>query len=240
MLTSRIRQTSVALVAGLALLGLSACGGSEGSGSDAPATKTKSAPEAEATTAEPTDDAAAPSASGDQPKWAQPATEGGEKISSFKVGDVTVDVFQMGTTKATKTGQFVDPDTNKPVIAEGADIVFVNYVITNTGDPIDLGSSLVDVSARYDDWKYLQGMDSIVDDDLFKAQGVNDDSLAPGAFAEPSVYPFGTGQKYSVGANFLYQANSPITFEATIVPVDAAGELLHDKRVEGKGTGTIK
>ena len=134
---------------------------------------------------------------------------------------------------------FVDPDTDKPLLAQGDPIVFVNYVITNNGEPIDLGASRVSFSARYDDWKWAQGMDSIVDDDLFEQQGVHTDALAPGAYNEEGVYTFGSGQTYSVGDNFVHQPGSPITFEATIVPVDAEGELIHDQRMEGTGTGTI-
>lgn len=223
----------------LAILTLAACGGS----SDSDESDAK--PAAEATTsAEPseaTDSPAAPAAGGDHPEWANPPSQTGEKISSFKVGDdISVDVFQVGVAKATKSGQFVDPDTNKPIIAEGADIVFVNYVITNNGDPVDLGSSLVDPDARYDDWKYLQGMDSVVDSALFEQMKVDNDVLAPGGYNDAGIYTFGTGQTISVAQNFLYQKDSPITFEAKAIPVDAEGELLHDQGVEGEGKGTIK
>ena len=230
MFSIRTRRASVALVASVALFGLTACGGSDEPKAEE---KTTSAAPTETTTD-------APAASGSQPDWAKPATDVGEKISTIKAGDITVDVYQVGTTKATKNGQFVDPDTNKPLIAAGDDIVFVNYVVTNTGDPIDLGASFVNISARYDDWKYLQGMDSIVDSALFEQQKVNSDVLAQGAFKDPSVYTFGKGETYSFGENFRYQKNSPITFEATATPVDAQGDLLHDKKSEAKGTGTIK
>ena len=223
---------AVALVASLAFFSLAACGG----GGEEPKSEKTSA-----TTAAPTEDATdAPAASGDQPEWAKPATEGGDKISTIKAGDITVDVYQIGITKATKPGQFADPETNKPLIAEGDDIVFVNYVITNNGAPIDLGSSMVDVQARYKDWKYMQGMDSIVDQALFDQQKVNSDVLAQGAFKDPSVYTLGKGETYSVGANFRHQKNSPINFKVGAVPVDAKGDLIHDKKVEGEGSGTIK
>lgn len=231
MFTIRTRRATVALVASMALFGLAACGG--GSDSSKADKATSTTPAAAATTD-------APTASGSQPAWAKPTSEVGDKISTIKAGDITVDVYQVGTAKATKTGQFVDPADNKPIIEKGDDIVFVNYVITNTGAPIDLGSSLVDVQARYDDWKYLQGMDSIVDSALFEQQKVNTDGLAPGAFKDPGVYTLGKGETYSVGENFKYQKNSPITFEVGAVPVDAKGDLLHDKKLSGEGKGTIK
>jgi len=86
----------------------------------------------------------------------------------------------------------------------------------------------------------MGGMDSVVDSDLFLAQGVNDDTIGPDGYSESGIYTFETGAAYSVGANFLHQSNSPITFKASIVPVDASGDLLHDKRVEAEGTGTIQ
>lgn len=234
---TRTRRAAAATIASLALVGLAACGGS-----DEPKAEKKSSATTPAADPEPTEETseAAPAASGDQPAWAKPAKEAGEKISTVKAGDITVDIFQVGTTKATKTGQFVDPDTNKPLLDTGDDIVFVNYVITNNGEPVDLGSSLVSVEARYDDWKYLQGMDGIVDDALFEQQNVNTEGLGPDGYNEKGVYPFGKGQKYTYGDNFKHQKNSPITFKVSVTPVDAEGELLHDKRMEGEGEGTIK
>lgn len=203
------------------------------------APETEQLVESEPAEVEETEEAEAPSADG-QPAWANPVTEEGELISTIELdGGVTVEVYQVGTTTATKTGQFVDPDTNEPIIAEGDEIVFVNYIVSNTGDPIDLGSSFVSIDARYDDWPYMQGMDSVVDSDLFEAQGVNDGALADGSYADPSVYTFGTGEKLAYGENFPYQAGSPITFDVSMTPVDAEGELLHDDRVEAEGTGTI-
>ena len=234
---SRPTRAAAALIAALSLSGLAACGG----GSDDPEPKASSAaPAAEEPSSAPAAESDAPAAAAGQPAWAQAPTQVGEKMTTIKAGDLTVDVYQVGTAKATKSGQFVDPDTNKPIISAGDDIVFVNYVVTNNGDPIDLGSSLVDVQARYDDWKYLQGMDSIVDDALFKQQNVNDDDLAPGAFNEAGVYTLGTGEKFSFGENFRYQQNSPIGFKVKATPVDAEGELLHDQAVEGEGKGVIK
>lgn len=240
----RPARTAARLTVAAALaLGLTACTVAV-DGGDAPKT---SAPEettteesAPAEDAEETDDAAAETGSdGELPDWANPVATPGEQISTFNVGDVRVDVYQVGVTQASKDGLFVDPDTNQPLIAAGDDIVFINYVITNEGDPIDLGSSLVSIDERYDDWPYMQGMDTIVDDALYEAQGVHDDAMHNQAYREPSVYPFATGQSYSYATNFRYQSGSPITFDAVITPVDAEGELLHDERIEGEGTGTI-
>ncbi|MFE6234679.1 hypothetical protein [Cellulosimicrobium sp. NPDC057862] len=238
-----VRSAARLTVAAALALGLTACTINVGGGT--PETPTPEETSAEETApvddAEEVDDAAAEEtgASGELPDWANPVTNPGEQISTFNVGEVRIDVYQVGVTQATKDGLFVDPENNQPIIAEGDDIVFVNYVITNEGAPIDLGSSLVSIDERYDDWPYMQGMDTIVDDDLYGAQGVNDDGMAPGAYREPTVYTFGTGQSYSYATNFRYQSGSPITFDGTIVPVDAEGELLHDERMEGEGTGTI-
>lgn len=234
MRTRRSRTLAAAAIASVGLFGLVACS----SAAEEEPTDTEQSAESEPTEVEETEEAAAPGAAG-QPAWANPVTEGGELISTVDLEGITVEVYQVGTTTATKTGQFVDPDTNEPIIAEGDEIVFVNYVVTNTGDPVDLGSSLVTVDARYDDWPYMQGMDSVVDEDLFIEQGVNDAGLADGAYVDPSVYTLGTGESFSYGENFPYQAGSPITFDVSVTPVDAEGELLHDDRVEAEGTGTI-
>lgn len=235
-------RIAVAGLATFALVGLAACSGdAETESAEDTSSETAAPAESETPAEEPTEEESEVSGagSGEQPDWANPVTTPGDKIATIEAGDVSIDVFQVGTTKATKTGQFVDPDTNKPIIAEGDEVVFVNYVATNNGDDLDLGSSLVSVESRYDDWPYLQGMDSVVDDALFEQMEVNDGALAVGAYRDPSVYTLGAGQQISWGENFPYQQGSPITFEVTITPVDAEGELLHDDRIEGGGTAEI-
>ncbi|WP_181310145.1 hypothetical protein [Nocardioides campestrisoli] len=240
-------RLALAAVASLAVLSLSACS-DDSEAEEATESTSESSPsesveptETEEDT-EPSEDAAgeAPEASsGDSPDWANPVSTPGEKLTTIEAGDVTVDVYQVSTTKATKSGFFADPETNKPIIAEGDEIVFVNYVITNNGDTIDLGASGVKVDPKYDDWPYMQGMDSITDLDLFAEQEVNETAFAAGSFRDPGVYPFGEGQQISYGDNFRYQAGSPITFTVTVIPVDAEGELLHDERVEAEGAAKI-
>lgn len=227
-------RTALVAVTATSLLALGACGSDESDNDDG---ATRQAETTQTPSQEPSEPAAA---SGDQPEWAHPADAKGDKISTFEVGDITVEVHQVGTAPAPKQGNWVDPETNKPLIAKGDELVFVNYVITNNGDAIDLGSSLVNISPRYDDWKYMQGMGGITDTALSESQGIQTSAIKPGGFRESGVYTLGAGQQYSYGENFHHQANSPITFEATVVPVDAEGELLHDQRMEGKGTGTIK
>ncbi len=172
--------------------------------------------------------------------WAEPVTDVGELLTTVELGDVVVEVFQVGVTQATKTGGFVDPEENEPIIDVGDDIVFVNYVVTNHGDPLDLGSTLVDVSPRYEDWPYMQGMDSITDFELTEEMGVNRTAIAPGDMPDPIIYTLGTGESFSVGDNFHHQPGSAITFAARYTPVDDEGELLHEERIETEASATIE
>src|SRR5690606_27077253 len=90
--TARSVRTALVAVATTSLLALGACGGSdESEKDDAAATQTEATTEP---TEEPTEDAAA---SGDHPAWAASTATPGEKISTFEVGDITVDVHQVGT-----------------------------------------------------------------------------------------------------------------------------------------------
>jgi hypothetical protein len=192
-----------------------------------------STPEAEETEA-----AAAPAGDATAASWAAPVTTAGELIGSVDGPNFKVDMYQVGTTAATKTGNFVNPDTNLPIIAVGDEIVFVNYVVTNTSsETIPLSSLLVDVSTRYDDWPYMQGMDAVTDSALYETMGVNSNALAE---FDPAPYAFEPGNSYSVGENFRYQAGSPLTFIASLTPSDDAGNLMHDLRAEVTGTATIK
>jgi hypothetical protein len=197
----------------------------------APDTQQSAAPEESA--------APAPASDAKTAEWAAPVTIVGDKIASFSAGDITIDVYQVGVTKATKTGNFADPN-GKPIISPGDDIVFVNYVVTNNGAPIDLGASLVNVQARYADWPYLQGMDAITDSALYASMGVSSNAMAPNSYRDPGVYTFGTGESYNLAENFRYQKDSPINFTASVTPVDSSASLQHDKRVEAEASGTIK
>jgi hypothetical protein len=191
-------------------------------------------------TAEPeeTDEAEAPAGDGTAPSWAEPVTTPGELIGSVDGPNFKVDMYQVGTVAATKTGNFVNPDTNLPIIAVGDEVVFVNYVVTNTSsETIPLSNLLVDVSTRYDDWPYLQGMDSVTDSALFESMEVNTSALA---IFDPAPYLWEPGTTFSQGENFRYQAGSPLTFTASLTPSDEAGDLVHDLRAEVVGTATIK
>lgn len=257
----RLHRTRLALTSLVAVsaLGFTACGADAESAADSSGSTgeetTSATPKPESTDsteetagAEVTESPESPesaespaeaSASGGQPTWANPVTEPGELLSSIEAGDLTVDVYQVGTMPADDTGSFVDPGTNTPLIEVGDTLVFLNYVVSNNGAAVDLGSSLVDVSARYDDWPYMQGMDGLTGDELWVAQGINEPGLSAEGYSEAGIYTFEPGQRFSYGDNFEHQPGSPITFDVTYIPVDAGGELLHDERVEAEGTATI-
>jgi hypothetical protein len=256
------RGIATLTIAGLALAGLAACSGDD---SDAETTTsaaaTTEAPEptddvTEDATEDASDDASedanddasddesdsadsgSSAGSGDSPEWAASSDAPGEQIATIEGESFTVDVYQVGTGAASKTGNFVNPDDNQPIIAEGDEIVYVNYVFTNTGsEDIPLSYTTVDVSARYADWPYMQGMDSVTDSAQYEEMGVVSSPVAPGSGDAPFLWA--PGQVFSYGENFKYQAGSPITFEATLVPADESGDLVHDDRQEASVDATI-
>ncbi|NED95143.1 hypothetical protein G1H11_07425 [Phytoactinopolyspora alkaliphila] len=163
--------------------------------------------------------------------WTDPITLPGEQIATIEGDNFQVEIYQVGVEPSPKDGMLVDPDSNKPILAEGDDIVFVNYVVTNTSsEPINLSSSLVAVVAKYADWEYLQGMDSITDRDLYEAMELDTNAVAERS--EEGVYPLAPGESYSQADNFMYKTDSPVIFEARLTPVDDEGELLSDERQE--------
>lgn len=218
-------------IAAIATIGLAGCS------SDAPAedpdTEIVEPGETEAPAEE------TPVGDGTTAAWAKPVVTNGEVIASGSGDGFSIEIYQVGTAEATKTGQFVDPDKNEPIIAVGDQIVFVNFVLTNTGsEAIPLSYSLVSVDGRYDDWPYMQGMDSVVDLDLFEEMSVNNGAIAPGSGDAPFMWEPGTS--FAFGENFHHQANSPITFDVRLTPADAEGDLNHDLRQEFELTATIK
>jgi hypothetical protein len=188
------------------------------------------------------DDEAAdsPNGSGDHTAapWTDPVTVPGEQVATIEGDNFLVEIYQVGVAPSPKDGMLVDPDSNKPILAEGDDIVFVNYVVTNTSsDPINLGSSLVTVNATYADWQYLQGMDSITDRDLYEEMELDTNAIAERS--EEGVYQLAPGESYSQGDNFMYKTDSPVVFEARLTPVDDDGDLLHDERQEESAEVTL-
>ena len=188
---------------------------------------------------EQTETEAAPQGDGTTADWANPVTTPGDLLVSATGDGFQVDIYQVGVTEATKTGNFANPDTNEPIIAVGAEIVFVNYVFTNTGDAdIPLSYSLVEINARYADWPYLQGMDSVTDFALDEQMEINRSGLGTGGGDAPFIWKPGTS--FSYGQNFLYQASSPIDFEAGLTPALDNGDLNHDLHQEVTVSTTIK
>ncbi|WP_129665612.1 hypothetical protein [Phytoactinopolyspora endophytica] len=181
---------------------------------------------------EPGDDAAdGAEGDSDTPEWAAAVTTPGEKVATIEGSNFEAEIYQVGVAQSTKDGLLVDPDNNQPVLAEGDDIVFVNYVVTNTSDEvIPMSSSLVSMSAEYEDWPYLQGMDTITDNDLYDEVDVNSDGV--GARQDDGIYPLSPGQSISYGENFMYRTDAAVIFEATLTPVDEAGDLVSDEQQE--------
>ncbi|WP_166355412.1 hypothetical protein [Phytoactinopolyspora limicola] len=168
---------------------------------------------------------------GDAPSWAAPVVTPGDQITTIEGDNFEVAVYQVGVTPSPKDGMLVDPDDNQPVLAEGDDIVFVNYVVTNTSsETIPMSISLVDISPKYEDWPYLQGMDSITDFSLYEEMGVNNDAVDDRP--EDGIYHLEPGQSVSYGDNFMYRTDAAVIFEARLTPVDEEGDLVSDERQE--------
>lgn len=238
----RNRRIAALAITGAALFATPAC--SSDDGPTTTTTSTTSAPtttEADATTtAVPADeDRTAESAStGTRPEWAQPFETPGEKLTTLQGEGFTVDVYQVGTAKASEDGNFVDPETNEPILAEGDPVVFVNDVFTNTGETvIRLPYSLVAVGAEYADWKWMGGMDTVTDADLYAEMGVLDRPVAPGAGEAPFLWEPGTS--WASGDSFAYQPGSAITFTAVLVPADEEGDQVSAERQEVEAEATI-
>lgn len=235
---SSVRQVVVPIaVTSVALFGVAACGSDDDSSSEetTSAETTTEAPE-EIETEEPEGGDAA-SGPGSAAPWATPVTSEGDLIDTIELGDLTVEVYQVAVDQATRSSIWADPETDEPLVAEGDDIVVLNYVVTNNGDPVNLSYGLVDVGLRYDDWPYLQ-QPSVSDSTVLENNGVNDNGVNSDSLGE-DVYVLGTGEQYSVGEALLYQAGESYTVQAELVPRDDAGERDGDS-ITGEIAGTVE
>lgn len=239
----KLRTLGAAVAATTATLVLfTACGSSPQP--PAPPPPTSPAVESPAPAPSPSETpSASPSASaqtGGLPAWAATNTVVGDKLTTIKIGTtgVTVDVYQVGTTKATKDGMFVNPDNNQPIIKKGDTLVFVNYVFTNTGaEPVPMASLLVDMRARYADWPWLQGMSGEATTALYNEMGVVSFAIKSNSGVNPP-YILAPGESYAWAENFGYEKGGSITFTASLTPAKADGSLDFDKRQTGEATAT--
>lgn len=244
------RTLGSVLIAAL-VLGAAACGSDDSS--DAKATTTTAETVDQTTAAEETDETTTTesegdttesegdtdASEGDSPAWANDFEVTGDLLTKIEGEGFTVDVYQVDTVPAPKDGMFVDPDTNEPILKEGDELVYLLYVATNTsGDTIQLPFNLVDVTARYADWQWAQGMDGSSDRELYEKMGIPDSAIAIGATEAP--FAWGPGETFAYGDNFAYEPGADITFTAVMTPADDEGDLLHDDRVEAEAQTSIR
>ena len=238
------RSVAPFFLAALLTAGLAGCASTDApdtpsAAAEAPAETTETATAEPSSAPEKTEAAAESPGSGVTPVWALPTTSPGELLTSVDGTNFRVDIYQVGTAPATSTGSFVDPETNLPLIEVGDELVYVNYVATNTStETIKLTALLVDVTPRYADWPYMQGMDAIVDRDLYEQMQVN--MMAIGTTGAEAPFDWAPGETFSYGDNFEHQAGSPINFVVGLTPSDDEGELLHDDKEELDAATTIK
>ncbi|GGU45085.1 hypothetical protein [Nocardioides albus] len=156
------------------------------------------------------------------PAWAKPTFATGTKLTTVKAGDLSIDVYKAGVAEAPEDGIFVDPETRKPVIAKGDELVFVNYVITNEGSgPIDLDEVDVEIDARWDDWPYVQDMAGVKGDEElymeFKINGDDDDDMADfAAYDGDGPMPLAPGETVSFGDSFGFEKGHDLELEVEV------------------------
>lgn len=233
---SAVRKVVVPLaVTAMAAFGLAACGGDDDTEAEETPTSEET-PTVEEPEPEETEDA--PTGEGTPAPWANPITTEGELIATFEAGDFTIEAYQSGVDTANRSSMLVDPDTEEPVIQEGDEVVVLNYVVTNNGDPVNLNYG-VDSSVRlkYDSWPYLQSP-SVSDSDLFEQFGVNSNPIAPGN-TDLDAFPLGTGEQIAFGEILLYQPGEAYTLDADFTLVDDSGERTGDS-YEGEETGVLE
>ena len=217
------RTLAVIATAAALTIGLAACTAASGGGAGGPAPTSTAAGAGYGATA----------------SWASPLTRPGTLVTTVTGTDFKVDIFQVGTALASKAGQFLDPQTGKPIISGGDKIVYVNYIFTNTGkSTIPLGNDLASVEPRYADWPFLQGMDSVVDADQAKTEKIN-----LSAFGRPQDRPRSSGsraRRSPTARISTYQSNSAISFTVTMIPVLPSGDPNVAKKQIITASSTIK
>ena len=167
-------------------------------------------------------------ANGAQPDWALPVTnpKGAKLLATVKnLGGLQVGIYQVAVGKADSDSMFVDPKTNKNILLKGAPVVYFNFIITNQGSKaIELGSSMVNIDGKYEDWKYIDGMPGSSHDATYIDLGINPSAIdVTSAAAKPLIasggpYELAPGQAISYGTSYLYEAGEKIDWALGLTP----------------------
>lgn len=162
----------------------------------------------------------------------------GEKLGGFTTDSWAVEVFQVGTAETTKDSMFVDKETGDNLLPAGAEVVYVNFVITNTSDAdIQLGHSIASPELKSSTWKYMGGQPSFSDTAAYENLQLSSDAKQTGFDAPFVVAP---GQTFAQASNIAYVPGDKVAASVRLTPVDDEGQLLHDKKEEGTVEVTIK
>ncbi len=172
------------------------------------------------------------------PVWANPVSRTGELIGTGEFDQFTVDVYQVGILSMAKDSMFVDPDTKESILPAGADVVFLNYVFTNTsGQTIPLSNLLVSHMASYVDWPYMGSTPGESSPAAYESLGLIERGYALGT---NPPYEWAQGESYNVASSYKYEASNDLEIRLTLTPALPDGGLDHDNRTEYKFTVTIK
>lgn len=195
--------------------------------------------------AEPAPEQTQDAGTGAMPDWAAGAVDVGEKIGSTSTENWQVDIYQVGTAKTERDSMFVDSETNTNLLPAGSEVVFLNFVYTNTsGETINVGNGFGMPDVRTSDWAYMTGMPGESSSEAFEALGLANNIVKPGAITDYNnvQLPVASGQSVPVATSLKYTPGSSATVHATMVPVDGSGHLDHDRteKVADDFTFTIK
>lgn len=228
---------SAAVVTALSLT-LLGCSAAETPEKPENTTATEQQTEAPETEAPETPAAEEPAAAGDMPEWAEGSLDVGEKVGEISLDSWKVELFQVGTATTDKDSMFVDKESGENLLPKGSEVVYVNFVFTNTSDaPINLGASIGSPQLQSSTWKYLGGQPSFSDRDAYEALKISDDAKQTG-FDKP--YVVAPGQSFAQATNIAYVPGDKVTAEVRLTPIDDEGDLLHDDKQEGETEITIK
>lgn len=186
-----------------------------------------------------------PAGDGSMPEWADGAVDIGDKIGSTSTESWNVDVYQVGTATTTSDSMFVDSDSGDNLLPEGSEVVFLNFVVTNTTDEtFNVGAGFASPDVRYLDWQYMGGMPAESSAEAYEGLGLANSLVKVGAIEDFDnvQLPIAPGQSIAVATNFLYTPGAEARVNLTLTPVDAEGDLDHDRaeKVDEDFTFTIE
>lgn len=149
------------------------------------------------------------------PDWAYEFETPGDLVLTAEIGQLEVDLYQVVVRQSDKRMESVGGDV---IIDIGQDMVYVNYVVTNLGDPLDLDAGLVSANIEYDDASSSLPFAEVAPDPEVIAEFGLHTSASDISQEYQEEYRIETGEQFAFASAARYEPGNPFELSLRYMP----------------------